>query len=71
MLLEAVDTNILLLEPLNYGVFNLTHSIQVCEVLLEHISIRCEILEPVVVPDIFQRWLGFSFNRLPFYGVDI
>lgn len=59
MILKRVCANafvVLLLKPFNHGVLNITHSVQVSEVLLKFIPVWCHILGPVVVSNHLLVW---------------
>ena len=58
----------ILIEPLDDGILDLAHSIQICKVLLSFVSVRCQILIAVVITDVFLFWNHLEDDRLPLDG---
>ena len=57
---------VLFVKPLYHSVFNFAHSLQISEVFLEFITVRCHVLDSIVVTDIFLVWQCLKEDRTPF-----
>ena len=58
----------ILIEPLDDGILDLAHSIQICKVLLSFVSVRGQVLIAVVIADVFLFWNHLEDDRLPLDG---
>ena len=62
---------VLFVKPFYYSVFDFTHSLQVSEVLLEFVAIRCHVLHSVVVANVFHVRKLVEDNWMPADGGNI